>query len=219
MATLLRLPATGRIQFTEGNCTQVPQQMDRLHELVETYKPARILEIGFNAGHSAEVMLRAHPGTQVVSVDIGAHDYVRTAKHAIDRFYPRRHTLILGDSTQAIPNLAEMMHGRTPSGAPQGPSGEVAAKGSVRAFDLIFIDGGHDYPVATADLLNCRALSHPDTVVIMDDTYRSDDITFRFNRGPTRAWDEAEAAGSVERIGADEYCPGRGMTWGKYVGW
>jgi len=200
MATLLRLPATGRIQFDEGNCTQVPQQMDRLHELVDTYKPARILEIGFNAGHSAELMLRAHPGTEVVSVDIGAHDYVRTAKHAIDRFYPRRHTLILGDSTQAIPKLADTLR----------PD---------RAFDLIFIDGGHDYPVATADLRNCRALAHPGTVVIMDDTYRSDDVTFRFNRGPTRAWDEAEAAGSVERIGADEYFPGRGMSWGKYIGW
>jgi len=198
MATDHHFPATGNIPFDEGHCAQVPPQMDRLHELIATHKPTRILEIGFNAGNSAEFLLRAHPEIEVVSVDIGAYDYVRTAKHAIDRFYPGRHTLILGDSTQAIPKLTKMLRSSP--------------------FDLIFIDGGHEYPVATADLRNCRALAHPDTIVIMDDTYRSSG-GYHFNVGPTKAWDEAEAAGSVECFGKDEYRAGRGMSWGKYTGW
>jgi predicted O-methyltransferase YrrM len=190
------LRATAGIHWREGHSGQVPTQQRRLVNLAEAKKPARILEIGFNAGHSAELLLQTCPEAHVTSVDIGYHDYVRSAKHAIDKAYPGRHTLILGDSLNVIPHLADVLRPEM-------------------RFELVFIDGGHDYPIATGDLCNCRAIAAPDAVVIMDDTYRSREAQ-SFNKGPTRAWDEAVAAGWVNHEGADEYQPARGMSWGRY---
>jgi hypothetical protein len=36
-------------------------------------------------------------------------------------------------------------------------------------FDLVFIDGGHDYETARADVVNLRSLCKPETAVVMDD--------------------------------------------------
>lgn len=61
-------------------------------------------------------------------------------------------------------------------------------------FDLVFIDGGHEYDVAHADIVNMRALASQDTAVVMDDLvpWRS------YGAGPAKAWEEA-IAGSVVR--------------------
>lgn len=132
-----------------------------------------IVEVGFNAGHSAYAFLNARPDTTVSSFDLGTHAYVAKGKAFIDERFPERHTLIRGNSMSTIPVFAT-----------ENPD---------QQFDLIYIDGGHELDVAAADLRNCATLSHGDTVVVMDD-YMPD---ANWGVAPTTAWDEAVASGGV----------------------
>ena len=86
----------------EGYSQQVPQQVEDLISL--TNKPnINVMEIGFNAGHSAEIFLENNKDLTLTSFDLGRHPYVLSAKEYIDSIYPNRHTLIIGDSRQTIP--------------------------------------------------------------------------------------------------------------------
>jgi predicted O-methyltransferase YrrM len=152
-------------------------QAHYLHNLVARNPSLHtVLEIGFNAGHSSFVFLEARPDIQVVSFDLGEHSYVTYAKEFIDKRFPGRHELVLGDSTVTVP--------------------QYAARNPEAKFDLAFVDGGHDYPVALADLRNCQQLVQPGGLVIMDDMlwWRS------WGAGPVRAWDELTEAGIVSPV-------------------
>jgi predicted O-methyltransferase YrrM len=179
---------------SEGYVTE--RQQARIPELLKEYAPhaKRIMEIGFNAGHSADLFLRTNPDAQVVSFDIGMHNYVRQGKDYIDAKYPGRHTLVLGDSTQSVPEYK-----------------------TDEPFDVIFIDGGHSYDVASADVANCKRLAHANTLVIMDDTIRQRlEWVRHFNVGPNKAWLDAIEAQEVEDLGFVDLTKGRGMSWGRY---
>jgi predicted O-methyltransferase YrrM len=128
----------------------------------------RIIEVGFNAGHSSCVFLGAREDVTVVSFDLGAHGYVTRAKQYVDRTFPGRHTLVIGDSRETVPRYYAEQH--------------------TADFDLAFIDGGHDYDVARADLVNILPMISPSGLIIMDDL-----MPWKtFGRGPDRAWTEAK---------------------------
>lgn len=177
----------------EGNCQELPCQIIDLIKLVTDPGILRVMEIGFNAGHSAELFLESNPQITLTSFDLSLHEYVQSAKEYIDKVYPNRHTLVLGDSRETIPKYI------------QDHPGEK--------FDLIFIDGGHTYEIAKSDLENCRHLAHSNTIVIMDDT------TFigRSINGPTKTWIEYLKSQKIIELGNKEYSFERGMVWGKYV--
>jgi len=64
-----------KIYIYEGYSTQSIQQKQKL---IEYSKDANnILEIGFNAGHSAELFLSSSPTSKVTSVDIGYWYYCK----------------------------------------------------------------------------------------------------------------------------------------------
>lgn len=178
----------------EGNSEQNPKQLEDLINLTKE-NGIKVMEIGFNAGHSAETILKNNPTLSLVSFDIGQHDYVSVAKTYIDSMYPSRHTLILGDSTKTLP--------------------EYISQNS-KKFDVIFIDGGHDYAIADADLKNSMKLAHKDTVIIIDDTFYTPGGEKPHTIGPTRAWTEHVKNGLISEINHVEYSEGRGMSWGKY---
>jgi predicted O-methyltransferase YrrM len=134
----------------------------------------RIVEIGFNAGHSSSVFLSARPNVQVLSFDLGEHGYVDLAKELIDRQYPGRHRLVKGDSRTSVPAYADAHPGET--------------------FDLIYIDGGHDYEVARADLEHCRRFSRPGSILVVDDL----EPDHPWGSGPARAWRHAAASGLID---------------------
>ena len=180
----------------EGYSQQLPKQVEELIKL--SNKPhINIMEIGFNGGHSAEVFLKNNDTLTLTSFDLGSHDYILTAKEFIDIVYPNRHTLILGDSTITVPIYISNNPNKT--------------------FDIIFIDGGHDYAIANADLENCRKLANKDTIVIVDDTVYTKELETFWTVGPTKAWVDRLNNGTIVETNKEDYEYGRGMSWGRYV--
>jgi predicted O-methyltransferase YrrM len=179
----------------EGNSGDLPEQTKRLEELCEHIDYMQIMEIGFNAGHSANTFL-SHTLAHVTSFDLNVRDSVSFAKEYIDKKYPERHTLIIGDSTKTIPQFIE-----------DNPT---------CTFDLIFIDGGHTFEIAMADLENCKKLAHKNTLVVVDDVVLRLDLQMEWSMGPSKAWAEAIMHQLVIPHNADIYARGRGMVWGTY---
>ena len=67
-----------------------------------------------------------------------------------------------------------------------------------------------------ADLRNCNALAHANTIVIVDDICESSNET-AWSVGPTRAWKELVQQRIIQELGHETYELGRGMSWGKYI--
>jgi predicted O-methyltransferase YrrM len=150
-------------------------------------------ETGFSTGFSSRAFLQAHPDARVVSFDLCENRWTGIAKELIDKQFPGRHTLIRGDSRDAVPKFR--------------------ANNPELRFDLVFIDGGHSYEVAKADLLNMRELSSENTAVIMDDLVPR----FAYGVGPTRASNDAIAEGILRQDKV--FKDGRMRSWdlGQYV--
>lgn len=115
----------------------------------------KILEIGFNAGHSALIFLLSNPNCHVTTIDICEHSYTRKCAEYLKSVFPDRLTFLEGDSTTVLDDLS--------------------IKGS-RGYDIFHIDGSHDKNVVKSDLQSCWELAHDDltnkqSIVIFDDTW------------------------------------------------
>jgi predicted O-methyltransferase YrrM len=144
-------------ELLEGNIMYIHATLNRAEGLIAKQKniyhyaekATKIFEIGFNAGHSALLMLLANPKSQLVCVDLGIHKYTRPCAEYLQLQFPGRLTVYYGDSTQVVPKLADTYK---------------------NTFDLLHVDGGHQEHIARADLTNCIPLAQPQNVVIFDDT-------------------------------------------------
>ena len=180
----------------EGNISHCLEKINDLVKLTNTPN-INVMEIGFNAGHSADIILNNNKDLTLTSFDIGDHSYIGAAKEFIDSTYPNRHTLIIGNSTKTIPNYFK--------------------NNKDTKFDFIFIDGGHSYEIAKTDLENCFHLAHKDTIVCIDDTMFTKEWIKDYSIGPTQAWIKQLQENKIIEINKKDYCEGYGMSWGKYV--
>lgn len=138
-------------------------------------KARRIVEVGFHAGYSTHAFLSTSEA-RVVSFDLGAHAHLDAAKRLVGERFPGRHVLVRGDSRQTVPAYAETH-----------PDAR---------FDIIFIDGGHWYDVARADLANLRQLAAETATVVMDDL-----MPWEFwGEGPSRPWADAVRDGLLLQV-------------------
>ena len=185
------------IKVTEGYSEEVNQQCIEIVKILNDTSPTKIMEIGFNAGHSAELFLENSEAV-VYSFDLGEHfhQYLKYGKQYINKNYPNKHTLIFGDSTQTVPTFS--------------------ANNDIK-FDLIFIDGGHDYEIAYADLMNCRKLANKNTIIIMDDIIKKPKFQAGHTIGPSNAWNKLIQNNLLVEISHSDYSIGRGQSVGKYI--
>lgn len=189
--TLLDQALAGNTQNgAEGHTGGCKEAIDLLQSIVLSLPPnARILEIGFNSGHSSCIMLSTRSDVSVVSFDLGYHDYVLPAKRIIDKEFPNRHLLILGDSRQTVP----LVHG---------------------TFDMFFIDGGHDYSVAKQDYNNVYAIAQPGNIIVIDDVVTDEKNAMHYTVGPTCVWEEACKSNQLDVTNVVNFGPGRGIAYG-----
>ena len=171
-------------KIEEGSSS--PEELKCLYEIARDQSICHIAEIGFHLGFSTYAFLKAKKENTVVSFDIKVHPFVPAAKNIIDRKFPGRHSIVYGDSTKTVR--------------------EFSRNNPNMKFDLIFIDGGHDYEIARADLQNTRSLAYPGSLVIMDD------LTpwLPWGKGPTQAWEEAIQNNYIKQI--EVYEDGRSVT-------
>ncbi|MDO8640358.1 MAG: class I SAM-dependent methyltransferase, partial [Nitrosarchaeum sp.] len=110
----------------------------------------KILEIGFNAGHSLLLMLTANPDIESLSFDLNFHAYTRPCFDFLKRYFPKI-DIRFGDSREEVANYCN-----------ENP----------KKFDMIHVDGSHDVNFAAIDYENVKKLATQDTIVVFDDASR-----------------------------------------------
>jgi hypothetical protein len=123
-----------------------------------------VCEVGFNAGHAVLLWLMSNPHLkQVIAFDIGTNPYVQIAFDFINKLFPSRVKLILGDSMLTLPNFVR--------------------ENKAFACDLLYVDGGHHLDVLVlSDMLNGLLLSSNSRLlggahIILDDVNIGNDQT------------------------------------------
>ena len=109
----------------------------------------KIMEIGFNAGHSSLLYLLSNPNSKIVIFDICEHKYTIPCFEYLQSMFPNRLEMYQGDSTITVPAYNN--------------NNKLNKK-----FDLIHIDGCHDTNIANIDFHNCLNLAND--IIIWDDT-------------------------------------------------
>ena len=103
-----------------------------------------VMEIGFNSGFSALLMLLSNPNICISCFDLGEHKYTVPCYEKLKTTFGDRINITFGDSTKTLHNVNDN-------------------------YDLIHIDGGHSTEVASSDIINSYRLSKQGTILIMDD--------------------------------------------------
>ena len=124
----------------------IPKQKN-IVTLVSSVKPNNVLEIGFNAGFSALLIIMSHLDMNLTCIDINLHNYVVPCYNTLKKDFSNLN-LILESSHTALQKLINKNI----------------------TYDLIHIDGDHSILGATNDLNLCIKLSKKGTIIIFDDT-------------------------------------------------
>lgn len=127
-------------------------QKDQFNNCLKKYKNIRkILEIGLNAGHSAENFFNNCPDLELfVSFDINHHPYTSVAAEYFYEKHGNKFIFVPGDSLKTLPSFKKRHN-------------------FLYKFDLIFVDGCHAYEWALSDIKHSRNMAHSNTVLWIDD--------------------------------------------------
>lgn len=138
-------------QNLSANQTVAAQFAHKRRQLAALAKhKVNVMEIGFNAGHSAALMLYSNPDLRYRGIDIGWHKYTVPCAQFLAKVFPGRVELTIGDSRSAYPYSFD----------------------KYADCDLIHIDGGHSLELFRIDLVHALTLpcTNPDRHLLIDDT-------------------------------------------------
>jgi hypothetical protein len=150
----------------EGNCFYLNKSFIRNESLIQKqynlyYLGCKsynnICEIGFNAGHSAFLLLLGNTSENITFTifDINHHEYTNKCYDYIkNKFKNVEFEFIEGDSVKTIPDFLE-----------KNKSYEI--------FDLIHVDGGHDINIIKNDFANSIKLLKKNGIIIIDDVQKA----------------------------------------------
>lgn len=116
---------------------------------------AKLCEIGFNAGHSAMVMLlgREQRPLDFTIFDIGEHKYTKPCYNYIQsKFSHVSFEFVEGDSTKTIPEWIKLHPSLTGT------------------YDVVHLDGGHSEHCILNDMKHSDILVKKGGIIIIDDT-------------------------------------------------
>jgi predicted O-methyltransferase YrrM len=116
----------------------------RKNVIIACQNRKKALEIGFNSGYSAVLILLSNPQIQLTCVDIAWHRYTIPCYKQLKQDFGDRIQLLVGDSRVVVPTIVD-------------------------EFDLVHIDGGHTLEIAKCDIINTNKLLMKDATIIMDD--------------------------------------------------
>ena len=133
-------------EIREGRCTD--GCLEYMYNILKIACPKSILEIGFNGGHSACCFLNASPSAKMYTFDICRWGIEEKALSVLKEHFDIN--LIKGDSIYKVPEFLEKNN---------------------LLFDLIFIDGCHDYDIALLDIKNTMNFLSNDGILIVDDLH------------------------------------------------
>lgn len=179
----------------EGFSRQVREQYLVLHYLARQTVTRNVCETGFNMGHSSFNYLTANNRIVVNSFDLGRHPYAYIMSEYLRNLFPSRFFIHFGNSTQTIPKF-------------------IRANPGFRC-DLMFVDGGHIYPVALSDLRNFARIANLEGNVIVLDDFPTD-----WGSELGMAWDKMTRDGIIQELARCRftYSMGvRGFTMGRVV--
>ena len=147
----------------EGNCFYIHNTLNFYPELltkqINIYTAGKqgsnICEIGFNAGHSALLMLLNHPSSNInfTAFDIGMHKYTKLTLDYLKTSFPTvTFNYIEGNSIETMPKYI---------------NDNDAEK---YKYDVIHVDGGHSLECIVNDAKNADLLLAVNGLMIIDDT-------------------------------------------------
>lgn len=150
------VPLEGNSFYYHNSLTRFEQLLTKQINLfwAGSESSKRVLEIGFNAGHSALLFLLANKEvTNYTFFDLGAHAYVRPCFEYLQKSFPNVDMrFIEGDSTRTLPEFI------------------FANQDKKGTYDLVHVDGGHDRDVVLSDVACAIDLVAPGGLMILDDT-------------------------------------------------
>ena len=136
-----------REKGVEGNTGKYNDYQNSLFNLVKELKPKNILEIGFNAGHSACCFLNASPDSKMITFDCCRWGYEENSLKILkDCGFDIE--LIKGDSEEEVPKYF---------------------KNNNTKFDFVFIDGAHSGEAPYLDMSNTMKHINVGGYMVIDD--------------------------------------------------
>lgn len=115
------------------------------------------LEIGFNAGHSANIMLAANPNLKLITIDICHYLYTEKCAQHLSNIYKDRFAFYKGSSQQILKNKKANIN-----------------------FDFIHVDGGHGLNDFYFDIDWSEKNLSPGGRLLIDDAYLPDYVKYLF---------------------------------------
>jgi hypothetical protein len=188
------------IKIRQGYITQVDEHANKLlthlKSVCDLNNIKNVIEIGFLAGHSAELFLKLNNHVNVTSIDDGALQSVSAGKEYINLNYPNRHTLIKGNSNIILNN--------------------DKLNDSQLKYDIILIDGSFKYDIVKQDIILSKKLAHSDTILIINNVLKNKFWMKYWTEEVSNATADLVSSGFITNLHNIDIDMGRGTVTCKY---